>query len=575
MRKVVLSVLLFFSVVSVFADGKKKAQNVQELDEKSQLEFDYSFMEGVRCKITGDFQAAIGWYDNCLKINPESAVVKYEIASILMANQDYNGALQLAREAVAGNPGNMWYKVLLATVLQNKSMIEEACNVYADIIAKYPDKEEFYLMEAGLYASVEKWQKAIEVYDRYEAQNGITEAASIEKIKLYTKLNDVKKASNELVKLIKKYPEKDEYLSLLAELYFNYNQDKKGLQILDRLLKADPDNGFVHFYLADYYRDKKQPNEVEKHMKSALLSDNIDNGYKIQYILRLILNPDTTLVSDTELDTYVDLLMSKYSDDLSVRALYSDFLKKDNKLQEAKKELEFILSKDKNNYLIWEELLLICNETMDTIGMYQTGTEAIKYFPDQPLPYALSGISLMMQKDFQAAMPFFKKGVELTDDKLELKAQFYSYLADCYYNLDSVQQAFDMFDQVLLVNPDDALVLNNYAYYLSLRNEKLELAERMSSRAIALEPENGTYLDTYAWVLYMRGEYSQARYYMKLAIEKTKEPSGVLYEHYGDVLYRSGNKEEALKMWKKALELGGEVTEELKDKVRNEAMPEK
>ena len=27
MRKVVLSVLLFFSVVSVFADGKKKAQN--------------------------------------------------------------------------------------------------------------------------------------------------------------------------------------------------------------------------------------------------------------------------------------------------------------------------------------------------------------------------------------------------------------------------------------------------------------------------------------------------------------------------------------------------------------------
>ncbi len=575
MRKVILSVLLAFLVISVFADGKKKVENVQELDEKSQLEFDYSFMEGVRCKITGDFQAAIGWYDNCLKINTESPVVKYEIASILMANQDYNGALQLAREAVAGNPGNMWYKILLATILQNKSMIEEACNVYAEIIAKYPEKEEFYLIEAGLYASVEKWQKAIEVYDRYEAQNGITEPVSIEKIKLYTKLNDAKNASNELVKLIKKYPEKDEYLSLLAELYFNYNQDKKGLQILDRLLKADPDNGFIHFYLADYYRDKKQPNEVEKHMKSALLSDKIDNGYKIQYILRLIMNPDTTLVSDSQFDTYMDLLMSKYSDDLSVRALHSDFLKKDNKLQEAKKELEFILSKDKNNYLIWEELLLLCNETADTVGMYKTGTEAIKYFPDQPLPYALSGISLMMQKDFKSAMPFFQKGVELAGDKLELKSQFYSYLADCYYNLDSVQQAFDMFDQVLLINPDDALVLNNYAYYLSLRNEKLELAERMSSKAIAIEPENGTYLDTYAWVLYMRGEYSQARYYMKLAIEKTKESSGVLYEHYGDILYRSGNKEEALKMWKKALELGGEVTKELKDKVESGIMPEK
>lgn len=575
MRKVILLTMLFFLTANVFADQKKKTNVTQELDEKSQLEFDYSFLEGVRSKITGDYQAAIGWYDNCLKINPESPVVKYEIASILTANEDYNGALQLAREAVAGNPDNMWYKVLLASILQKKSMVEEACNVYADILAKYPEKEEFYLIEAGLYTSVEKWQKAIDVYDRYESQNGITEPVSIEKIKLYTKLNDVRNASSELGKLIKKFPDKNEYLSLLAELYFNYNQDKKGLQILDRLLKMDPDNGFVHFYFADYYREKKMTDEMEKHMKGALLSDKIDNGYKIQYILKLILNPDTISVTDIQLNSYMDLLMNKYSDDLSVRALHSDFLKKDNKLVEARDELEFILSKDKNNYLIWEELLLLCNELSDTNRLYSIGKEAVKYFPEQPLPYALSGISLMMQKNFKEALPYFEKGIELTDGRIELKAQFYSYLADCYYNLDSVQKAFDMFDKVLIINPNDPLVLNNYAYYLSLRNEKLDLAEKMSSKAIMLEPNNPTYIDTYAWVLYMRGEYSQARYYMKSAIEKTKEPSGVLYEHYGDILYRSGETDEAVKMWKKAMEIGGEVTGELKKKIEDKNMPEK
>lgn len=575
MRKVILLTMLFFLTANVFADQKKKTNVTQELDEKSQLEFDYSFLEGVRSKITGDYQAAIGWYDNCLKINPESPVVKYEIASILMANEDYNGALQLAREAVAGNPDNMWYKVLLASILQKKSMVEEACNVYADILAKYPEKEEFYLIEAGLYTSVEKWQKAIDVYDRYESQNGITEPVSIEKIKLYTKLNDVRNASSELGKLIKKFPDKNEYLSLLAELYFNYNQDKKGLQILDRLLKMDPDNGFVHFYFADYYREKKMTDEMEKHMKGALLSDKIDNGYKIQYILKLILNPDTISVTDIQLNGYMDLLMNKYSDDLSVRALHSDFLKKDNKLVEARDELEFILSKDKNNYLIWEELLLLCNELSDTNRLYSIGKEAVKYFPEQPLPYALSGISLMMQKNFKEALPYFEKGIELTDGRIELKAQFYSYLADCYYNLDSVQKAFDMFDKVLIINPNDPLILNNYAYYLSLRNEKLDLAEKMSSKAIMLEPNNPTYIDTYAWVLYMRGEYSQARYYMKSAIEKTKEPSGVLYEHYGDILYRSGETDEAVKMWKKAMEIGGEVTGELKKKIEDKNMPEK
>ena len=562
-------ILFFLFILPAFADKKKKTENIQELDEKTRLEFDYSFMEGVRSKITGDYQAAIGWFDNCLKILPSSSVAKYEIAGILTAGEDYNGALQLAREAVAGNPDNMWYKILLANILQKKAMIEEACNVYADIIAKYPNKEEFYLIEAELYISVEKWQKAIEVFDRYEQQNGITEPVSIEKIKLYTKLDDVKKASNELLKLIRKFPDKSEYLSLLAELYFNYNQDKKGLQILDRILKAEPDNGFVHFYLADYYRSKKELKEADKHTKEALVSDKIENGYKIQYILKLILNPDTTLTSDSQLDNYMNLLMQKYSDDLSVRALHSDFLKKDHKLAEARNELEYILSKDKNNYLIWEELLLMCNEMGDTTCMYRHGIEAIKYFPEQPLPYALSGIALMMQKQFAEALPLFEKGVELTDDKPELRSQFYSYLADCYYNLDSVERAFKMFDEVLKINPNDILVLNNYAYYLSLGNERLALAEKMSSQAVAMESDNATYLDTYAWVLYKRGEYSQARYYIKLAIEKDKDPSGVLYEHYGDILYRSGEHQEALKMWKKAAEMGGGVSEELNDKIQS------
>lgn len=78
-------------------------------------------MEGVRSKITGVYQAAIGWFDNCLKILPSSSVAKYEIAGILTAGEDYNGALQLAREAVAGNPDNMWYKILLSQYFAKES----------------------------------------------------------------------------------------------------------------------------------------------------------------------------------------------------------------------------------------------------------------------------------------------------------------------------------------------------------------------------------------------------------------------------------------------------------------------
>lgn len=574
MKKYWIVLLIFLTISEAFADKKKAVETPRELSEKDRLEFDFSFMEGVRCKITGNLQEAIGWFDNCLKIYPQSAVAKYELAGILLSGEDFDGALHLARAAVAENGDNMWYKVLLANVLQKKAMIEEACQVYADIVAKYPDKEEFYLIEAGLFASVEKWQKAIEVYDRYESNYGITEPVSVEKIKLYTKLNDVKKASNELSKLIRRFPDRSEYLSLLAELYFNYDQDKKGLQILNRILKDDPDNGFVHFYLADYYFSKRNLTEADKYVRKGLWSDGLENGYKIQYILRLVMNPDTTLVSDTQLDEYVNLLMEKYSDDLGVRALHSDFLKKDRKFEEARAELEYILSKEKDNYMIWEELLLLCNELGDTACTYRQSIEAMKYFPEQPLPYALAGIVLMMQENYREAIPYLRKGVELTDERMELKGQFYSYLGDCYYNLDSVDQAFAMFDEVLRIHPNDMLVLNNYAYYLSLRNERLDVAEKMISKAVSAEPANPTFLDTYAWVLYKRGNYSQSRYYIKLAIEKSENQSGVLYEHYGDILFRNGEQESALEMWKKAKELGGNVSAELENKIETGQLSE-
>ncbi|MDE7074698.1 MAG: tetratricopeptide repeat protein, partial [Odoribacter sp.] len=259
---------------------------------------------------------------------------------------------------------------------------------------------------------------------------------------------------------------------------------------------------------------------------------------------------------------------------LGVRALHSDFLKKDRKFEEARTELEDILSKEKGNYMIWEELLLLCNELGDTACTYRQSIEAMKYFPEQPLPYALAGIALMMQENYREAIPYLRKGVELTDERMELKGQFYSYLGDCYYNLDSVDQAFAMFDEVLRIHPNDMLVLNNYAYYLSLRNERLDVAEKMISKAVSAEPANPTFLDTYAWVLYKRGNYSQSRYYIKLAIEKSENQSGVLYEHYGDILFRNGEQESALEMWKKAKELGGNVSAELENKIETGQLSE-
>ena len=204
--------LLLLCTTQLFADKKKVVEPT--LEGEAKVQFDYAFMEGVRCKVLGDLKSAIAYFDQCMKIYNKSAAVRYELSSILVLGEDYTLPLQLMREAVELEPTNIWYNLLLANILQRKSMIEEACKVYDKLILLHPEREDFYIVETDLYSSVEKWDKAINVLDRYEKQFGISEPAIIEKAKLYSKMNDVKNASVEIMKLVKKYPEKTDYLGL-------------------------------------------------------------------------------------------------------------------------------------------------------------------------------------------------------------------------------------------------------------------------------------------------------------------------------------------------------------------------
>lgn len=82
----------------------------------------------------------------------------------------------------------------------------------------------------------------------------------------------------------------------------------------------------------------------------------------------------------------------------------------------------------------------------------------------------------------------------------EMLSDAYALMGDCYYQMEQHAEAFAAYDSSLVYNPNNVLCLNNYAYFLSLRGERLEKAEQMSYIAIKQEPLNKTYLDTYAWV---------------------------------------------------------------------------
>jgi Tfp pilus assembly protein PilF len=124
-------------------------------------------------------------------------------------------------------------------------------------------------------------------------------------------------------------------------------------------------------------------------------------------------------------------------------------------------------------------------------------------------------------------------------------------LGDAYNATKDYPKSDKAYDDALSFNPDNATILNNYSYYLALRKENLEKAEKMSSTLIKNNPDNPTFLDTHAWVLYVRQKYKEAKKVIERAIS-TGKANAAHVEHYGDILYQLGEVDNAVKQWEKA-----------------------
>ncbi len=176
------------------------------------------------------------------------------------------------------------------------------------------------------------------------------------------------------------------------------------------------------------------------------------------------------------------------------------------------------------------------------------------------------GVGALQLKKYDMAIKAMERGAELTRNNTKFRLQFKNYLGDAYHLNGQNDEAFKIYDEILMYEPDNALVLNNYAFYLSVEEKNLEKANKMAAHCVELEPKNSTYLDTYAWVLYQQKKYKKAKEVMELSLQNGGDKSAVLVEHYGDILFQLGEKQKAVEMWKKADKLG-EGTKKLKIKV--------
>ena len=162
---------------------ENKASKANGLTEQEQLKFAFYFVDGCKERMKGNMETAESLFKECLKIDPTSLSVKYELGSIYRFNGLYELAIKYAKECANADLKNEWYQLLYIECLHNSRQYTQAADIYSRLIKSYPHRSDFYegLAAESMYAG--NYEKSYKTYDELEKKFGQSEAFTLNKIK--------------------------------------------------------------------------------------------------------------------------------------------------------------------------------------------------------------------------------------------------------------------------------------------------------------------------------------------------------------------------------------------------------
>ena len=533
--------------------------------------FGYMYVDGCAQRMKGNLQEALRIFGECLKVQPLNPAVNYELATIHKLLGHDEEALAHIRVSASAEPGNEWYQLLLIDCLQARQEYAQAIRVRESLVKKYPSRSDFREELAIDYAATGQYEKSFRIYDELEKEYGVNEQITMNKVKLLRSQNKKKEVEEELLRLSGTNKNEPQYYAYLAEFYLESGEPEKAKAMYDKILAVDPGNATVHLALHDYYRQNGNETEAFSHLRSAFLNPDLDIPTKAGIVGSFYGRAKQLQPGAADQGRQLaQLMLQVHPKAPESNALYADFLMLDKKTGEAAKHYYLAAMNERQDVGVWENLLYVENELQRFDSLEKHSSMAIELFPNQARSYLYNGVANIQLGQPAKAARSLRDGLEMAQGGEAIRLDLLRLLGDVSFQLKEYARSDEAFDEALKIDPDNTYVLNNYAYYLSLRNHNLEHAAKLSKHSLDLQPQNRNYMDTYGWILYKQKKYEEAEQWLSKAA-KAANTSPVVLEHYGDVLYRLNRVVEANIQWNAAREAGGS-SEELLRKIKEKKL---
>lgn len=509
-------------------------------------------IEAKKQQLLGNHQQASELFAQLIQLAPQDPVAYYEMGRMHRLYKRFDQGLGYAKKACSLDPGNKWYILLQAELEMELMHYEDAADSYGKAIELSPEDPDLFLHCAAALSHAGKYKQAIATYDELEVRFGLNEDVSYQKYRLYHLLKNIPGAVGELQALIDSSPGDIRYYGALADFYTDLKRYKEARGLYATMLNIDPENPYVYLAMSDFYLRTGEPDSASASLMEAFRSKRLDIDSKMKVLLELYEKGD-----DTSPEAYrlIDTMLNVHPQDAKAWSIYGDFLVRDARLEEASDAFRRVTEIDSLRYPVWEQLLLLDSKLDDHQALVSDGQRTIDLFPEQSLPYLLTGAGFIYLKQYPEAISILERGLYFVSNET-LEKQFYTYLGDAYYRNGNMAQSFRSYDRLLELDPNNSLILNNYSYQLASGGGDLEKADKMSARAAQLDPTNPSNLDTRAWVMFLQKDYPGALIWIEKALANGGDSNPNIVEHHGDILFHLGRISEARESWFKASGLG-------------------
>ena len=529
------------------------------------------FSKGITEKYNENYPVAIYNFEQALLYYNEDDASMYELAELYQQEGRNTEAYSMIARAVDLQPDNKWYQIRWAKLSLQNGDYQTFMNIYDNLLEEESDNLDYLETYIDFLLRIGEYDKVIEKLDVLEEQMGKNEYIFLQKIQIYDEQGKKDLAIAEMEKLVEFMPENTHYRALLAEAYRKVNRDKDAYRQYVKIKELDPEDKYINVSLMDYYLSVDYKEKAYEEFLAAINNKNLDYDTKVQLCVLFLQKYE--IISGDELieigNTFIEAYPDKSAGYNLIGAQY--YLKED--YLNAKEYLANAVRKGDTEFATLGQLAQSCGILGDYEELIKYSNLGIELYPSQPYFYQMNAIGYELLEDFEHALSVLEKGRPFVSDQ-DMLLRFDINISDCYYKLNNKEKLYETYNRILKYDTENVYVLNNYAYYLSLDNQDLEKALIMSAKTIYAEPKNPTYLDTYAWILYKLGRYDEAKKYMEKVFKYDKNPQGINYEHLGDILYQLGDVKNAVKNWKKAKKAGGEVSEFLDQKIKDEKLYE-